>query len=69
MPASKVKLLNLGIVLDFLGSPFLEDPAIVHHRDTFDDAQSDIHIVLDDDVADVTRQRGQDMDQISSLGR
>ena len=34
-----------------------------------DDAERNIHVVLDDDVADVRRQRRQDLDQFEPLGR
>ncbi len=48
---------------------FLEDAAVVHHRDALDDAQRHVHVVLDDDVADMGGQRGEDRDQIAALGR
>ena len=41
----------------------------MHHRHALDHAQRDIHVVLDDDVADMRRQRGQDLDQLEPLGR
>ena len=41
----------------------------MHHRHALDDAQRNIHVVLDDDVADMRRQRGQDLDQLEPLGR
>jgi hypothetical protein len=68
MGASEIKLLDLGIGLDFLRRPFLEDAAIVHHRHALDDAQRHIHVVLDDDVADMAGQRRQDFHQLAALG-
>ncbi len=50
------KALELSRSSSISRAPFLEDATVVHHRDAFDDAQSDIHVVLDDDVADVVRQ-------------
>ena len=69
MAASEIKLLHFGIGLDLLRRAFLEDAAIVHHRHALDDAQRDVHVVLDDDVADMRGQRGQDLDQLAALGR
>src|SRR3984957_13355336 len=69
MPASKVEFLNLGIGLDLLGRAFLKDPAIVHHRHALDHAQRDVHVVLDDDVADMRWQRGEDVDELSPFRR
>ena len=69
MAASEIKLLHLGIGFDFAGQAFLEDAAVVHHRHALDHAQRDVHVVLDDDVADMRRQRGQDLDQLEPLGR
>src|ERR1700677_3650680 len=69
MRASKIKLLNLWDGFDLRGRAFLEDAAVVHHRDAFDDAQRDVHVVLDDDVADMGRERGEDGHKVAALGR
>src|ERR1700722_9400879 len=69
MPASKVEFLNLGIGLDLLGRAFLEDPAIVHHRHALDHAQRNVHVVLDDDVADMRGERGEDVDELGPFRR
>src|SRR6202790_2633990 len=69
MAASQIKLLNLGVGLDLLRRTFLEDAAVVHHRYALDDAKRDVHVVLDDDVADMAGQPGQDLHQFASLGR
>ena len=68
MAASEVEFLDLRIVLDLVREPFFEDAAVVHHRHPLGDAQGDVHIVLDDHVADVIRQPGQDFDQLAPLG-
>ena len=57
-PPPRYKLLHLGVGLDLLRLAFLEDAAVVHHRHALDHAQRDVHVVLDDDIADVRRQRG-----------
>ena len=41
----------------------------MHHRHALDDAQRDVHVVLDDDEADVAGQGRQDLDQFAPLGR
>ena len=69
MAASEIKLLHFRIRLDFPRRAFLEDAAVVHHRHALDDAERDIHVVLDDDVADMARQRGEDRDQVAALIR
>ena len=51
------------------GVPFLEDAAVVHHRHPLGHAQRHVEIVLDDDVADVGRQRVEDRDEVAPLGR
>jgi len=68
MTASEVKLLHFRIGFDLLRQAFLEDATVVHHRHAFDDAQCDVHVVLDDDVADMGGQGGQDFDQLAPLG-
>jgi hypothetical protein len=42
--------------------------AVVHHRHAFGDAQRHVHVVLDDDVADMAGQAGQDLDQFRPFG-
>ena len=56
-PAPEIDVLNLGVGLDLVGRAFLEDPAVVHHRDVVRDPQRHVEVVLDDDVADMVRQR------------
>ncbi len=41
----------------------------MHHRHALDDAQGHIHVMLDDDVADMARQRVENADEITPLGR
>ena len=60
--------LHLGVGLDRLRRPFLEDAAVVHDGHALDHAQRDVEIMLDDDVADVERQRPQDRDQFAAVG-
>src|ERR1700677_2557735 len=67
MPASQVEFLNFGIGLDLLRRAFLEDSAIVHHRYALDHAQRHVHVMLDDDVADMRGERGEDVDELSSF--
>src|SRR5262245_1661784 len=67
MAASEVKLLHLVVGLDFLGRALLEDAAVVQHGHALDNAQGHIHVVLDDDEADVLRHRGEDLDQLRPL--
>ncbi len=69
MTAAQIQFLHLGIGLDLVRRAFLEDAAVVHHRHALDDAQRDVHVVLDDDVADMGGKRGQDGDEIAALGR
>ena len=69
MATSQIKFLDFRVGFDFLRIALLEDGAVVHHRDGFNDPQRHIHVVLDDDVADMGRQRGQDLDQLGALGR
>ena len=69
MAASQIDLLHLRVVLDLLRRALLEQPAVVHHRDIVGDAQRDVEVVLDDDVADMARQRLQDLDEVAALGR
>src|SRR5262245_4731755 len=69
MRAAEIKLLHFRIGFDLFRPPLLEDTAIVHHGYAFDDAQRDVHVVLDDDVADMLRQGRQDFDQLLPLGR
>ena len=69
MAGPQIEFLDLGVGFDLVRQAFLEDAAVVHHRDAFDDAQRDIHVVLDDDVADMGGQRRQDFDQFAPLGR
>jgi hypothetical protein len=69
MSRPEIELLHLGVVLDLLRRAFLEDPAVVHHRHALRDAQRHVHVVLDDDVADVARQPVQDRHQLRPLGR
>ena len=61
MLATEIDFLDLGIVLDLLGGPLLQDASIMHHRHALRDPQRDVEIVLDDDVADVGRQRGENV--------
>src|SRR6185295_15354113 len=65
--ASEVKFLHLVVGLDLRGRAFLENAAVVQHCHALDDAQGHIHIVLDDDEADVLRHRGKDLDQLRPL--
>jgi hypothetical protein len=38
MTGSEIKLLHFRIGFDFVRQAFLEDAAVVHHRDALDDA-------------------------------
>ena len=38
--------LHLWIVLDFVGGSVLQDTTVMHHRDTFNNAQCDIEVVF-----------------------
>ncbi len=62
-------MLHFGIGLDFVRCAFLEDAAVVHHGHALDHAQRYIHVVFDDDVADMGGERGQDCYEIAPLGR
>ena len=44
-------------------------PAVMQHRDVLGDAQRHVEIVLDNDEADMVRQRVEDGDEIAPLGR
>ncbi|WP_192181716.1 hypothetical protein [Mesorhizobium amorphae] len=57
------------IGFDLLRRAFLEQAAIVHHRDILRHTQRDIEIVFDDDVADMLGQRVEDGDEVAALGR
>ena len=69
MAASEVEFLHLGIGLDLVRLAFLEDAAVVHHRHGLGHPQRDIHVVFDDDEADMGRQIGQDRDEVAPFGR
>ena len=69
MPGSEIDRLNLLVVLDLVRRAFLEDAAVVHHRHIGRHPERDVEIVLDDDVADMRRQRVEDGDEIAPLGR
>ena len=68
MATTEIQLLHFGIRLNLARRAFLEDGPLCIIV-TLDDAERDIHVVLDDDVADVARQRGEDRDQIAALMR
>src|SRR6516162_9899187 len=59
--------LDFFVVLDVLRSALFEDAGVVHNRHVGGDAQGDVEIVLDDDVADMGRQRVENGDEIASL--
>ena len=67
--SAQIDALDVGIVLDLRRRAMLEDGAVVHHRDPVDDAQRHVEVMLDDDEADIARQRVQDLDQLAPLGR
>src|ERR1700736_3081296 len=69
MAATQIQLLHLGIRLDLVRRAFLEDAAVVHHRDALDHPQRDIHVVLDDDVSDMAGKRGEYRDEIRPFAR
>src|SRR5260370_38990448 len=69
MTASEVEFLHFRIRLDFSRRTFLEDAAVVHHRHALDYATRAVHVVCDDDVADVRREGGEDLDEFGPLGR
>ena len=63
MAASKIEFLDLAVRFDFFRFALLEDPSVVHHRDAFNDPQRNIHVVLDNDVADMLGQGRENLDQ------
>src|SRR5262245_40772953 len=67
MAASEVKFLHLVVGLDLLRPALLEDAAVVQHGHALDHAQRHVHVVLNDDEADVLRHRGEDLDQLGAL--
>src|ERR1700744_5073155 len=69
MPRSEVDGLYLLVVLELLRRAFREDAAVVHHRHEARNSQGDVEIVLDDDVADIGRQRVENSDEIASFRR
>src|SRR5690242_2336016 len=69
MTPSEVDALHVRIVLDLRRRAMLEVGAVMHDGDLRDDAQRDVEIVLDDDEADMARQRIQDLDQLAPLRR
>src|SRR3984957_8647544 len=69
MPRSEVNGLNLLVALDLFRRAFGEDAPDVHHRYIGRNAQGDVEIVLDDDVADIGWQRVEYGDEGASLRR
>src|ERR1700751_3968461 len=69
MGRSEIDRLNLVVVLDLLRAPFLENPTVVHDRYMGGDPQRDIEVVLDDDIADVSRQGLENGDEVAPFGR
>src|SRR5690242_15245520 len=69
MLASEIDFLHLGVALDFLGRAFLENAPVIHDRDALNDAERDIEIVFDDDVAHVRWERAQDRDELGAFAR
>jgi hypothetical protein len=67
MPPPEINALNLRIGLDFVRTAFFEDTAIIHDRDALNNAERNIEVVLDDDIADVARERLKDLDQLAAL--
>ena len=68
MPRPEIDGLHRGIVLDLLRRAFFENPSIVHHRHIGRDAQSDVEIMLDDDIADMGGQSVEDFDEVAPFG-
>ena len=57
MTPAHVDRLHFGIAFDLVRCAFLQQAAVVQHRDALDDTQRDLEIVLDQDETDVRRKR------------